>query len=223
MPALEFFIIVILLGTAFMGFAGIIGKRANLERGLERYSLHLTLELSFAAITFGLLPITLFYLLDTTAWPVASVFIGFYLMVEILRVYRKAHFYQVAPSIPMISLLVISGVLLTIELINAVLWASEAVYIFGLYWVLILAGVQFVTFVLYDRKTEPKTPASTMAVQSLDPVQHGPAVGLRGHRRSGDPYRTNQSNLYGNLPHPGGHRPANSHPYTQANRPNRRP
>ena len=156
MPALEFFVLVMFVGIVLLGFGGMVGWRVrqstnNVE---ERYNLRLTLELSLFTVVFALLPFPLVYLfsaVELLAWQFASLGIATFLGLEIMRIYYKGQIYRVRWTFSLISLLVLSGIFLTIELLNGLMWASLAVYTWGLLWLLTLSGIQFISFVLYEK------------------------------------------------------------------------
>lgn len=179
MTAYGFFIVVVFLGMLLFGFSGLAGLRAWQMRQyqhwdiIERAGLWFALEFSLSAVIFGLLPFLLVYLFryEATAWRIASLILAAFLFVFVGRVYYQAQLYRVRFPIVLISLLVLSVILMTMELINVFWWSSEGWYAGGLTWILILAAVQFIIFVTYDRN--PIAQASR--IQSVDNLDEGDA------------------------------------------------
>lgn len=151
-----FFVGMMVLGMGLLGFGGLAGLQARRARAreLERAELRLALEFSLATVFFALLPFMVYLLSDYEPfiWRLTSSVIAMYLLVAIGRVYHRIHRMGASWPIAMISLLVLSGFLLTIELVNVFWWASLAGYAWGLLWILLLAGIQYVAFVTYDHK-----------------------------------------------------------------------
>ena len=159
MPGLEFLIVVTFVGVVLLGFSGLVGWRAKNAHwnAAERSSIRLALELSMATMLLSLLPFPLFYLfeLEWVVWRFASVVIILFMFIEGNKVYRQMSRYGATWPVTMISLLVLSAILLTIEVVNVLMWGSLAVYAGGLLWILCLATIQFIAFVCYDLNLVP--------------------------------------------------------------------
>lgn len=178
MPGVEFFIVVMILGVVLLVFSGIVGLRMRHMDVMQNFELRVVLELSLCAVFFALLPFPLYFLTNYApfTWRAGSFLLAVCLFVQIARLYYKVNLYGVRWPFAAISLLVLSGILLTIEVVNSFWWAALSVYAWGLLWILTLSGIQFIAFVLYDRQ-----PATHMPfVQSLDADSSRPKYGYPG-------------------------------------------
>lgn len=186
MPGYEFLIVVMFIGVVIFGFAGMVAWRARQTQwdAAERSGIRLALELSFATVLLALLPFPLYYLFESggVVWRLASVFSVIFLFVEGAKTFRQMTRYGAKWPALMISLLVLSGILLTIEMVNIFWWGSLAVYAFGLMWIVGLAGVQYISFVCYDldlllqKKTHDSTQSAYAVHRAKQPgerVQRG--------------------------------------------------
>lgn len=213
-PGFPFFIILTFLGIVLFGFSGLAGRRAyKLPMDTaERVGLRLALEFSLFTVLFSLLPFLLYSLLsqERFVWRMASLLLSVYLFLEIGRVYYQANIHKAEWTITMISLLVLSAILLTIELVNVFWWSGFGIYAIGLLWTLTLSAIQYSAFVLYERGSDYYIPGSATAQTSTPPKYelHG---GLRQRlQRDG---RTDHS--YGNAD---GHGDYQRDPVTYARR-----
>lgn len=171
----EFFYAIMALGVSFAGFTALV---ANLRKNgtweeIETFGLRLSLELGVFTVIIGLIPFPLAYL-DTDEsliWRLGSLLLGGFLLVEITKVWTKIR--QNQPNWPFLMgiLLVISGFILTMEFVNALLWSDLALFAIGLLWVVTLSGIQFIAFVTYDRQPVPPKPIFEPAESPYRPLR----------------------------------------------------
>lgn len=151
-----FFYGVLFAGVSLLGavvYSWVTHRRIGWRDESERASLRLALEFSLGVVAFALIPFLFhrIFQFETVAWQLCSLAIAMFLIVQIMRISYAAHVYGVRWPIVLISLLVLSGILLTIEVVNVFRWQSFAGYAGGLAWILILAGIQFAAYVYYVR------------------------------------------------------------------------
>ncbi len=161
-PNLPFFVILTFLGIVLFGFSGLAGRRVHklpLDSA-ERVGLRLALEFSLFTVLFALLPFLLYSLLseERFVWRMGSLLLGVYLFVEMGRICYQANLHKEQWTITMISLLVLSAILLTIELVNVFWWSLFGIYAAGLLWMLTLSAIQYIAFVLYERGSDYQIP-----------------------------------------------------------------
>ena len=155
MPGNEFFFAVLVFGSAVLGFGGLAGLRLKQGKwnGLEARGLRFALEFGLFSVIFALVPSVLYYLFnfETVVWRLSSLLLAAFIGTEMVRiVYQVWRFGALWPATTTL-LLVFSGILLTIELINVLWWGTLVGYASGLLWIMLLAGIQFIAFVCYDR------------------------------------------------------------------------
>jgi len=170
MTGVTFLLITLIPGISLLGLGGILGLRRSLDAG-QREDLRLLLELSLFTVLFTLLPLALSAIFhhEPFVWRMASLALGVFLFVHVGRSYYKINVYGMRWPFAMISLLVLSAILLTIEIINVLWWAAAGAYIWGVLWMLTLSGIQFIAFVLYDRNLPiSRTPVGTPQIFSLE-------------------------------------------------------
>ena len=146
------------VGLTFAGFAGLIGVFRPSEKKWipqEIAGLSLILEHTFAAVLLSLLPFPLFYLAETRMWSGCSFLMSAFFIVEAVHQWRKKikldkkGFPPRRPKLLYLTFVVPSLILFLLELINGFRWMLPSVYMFGLLWLLIAAGVQFLLFVSF--------------------------------------------------------------------------
>jgi hypothetical protein len=197
LTGVEFFYSVMALGIAFAGFTGTIAllrKRNELRvvwDNAERAGLSLSLELGVFAVVFALLPFPLFYWgrTENFAWRLSSMALALFFGFQMLKTITRARQYEVRWPTLMNGLVVLTGLVIAAEFVNAVWWSSLAVYTAGLLWVLTLCGIQFIAIVSYDRQNQYSS-----ALQNRDPYadRRGEPIRnrMRGVRSGGDTDRT---------------------------------
>jgi hypothetical protein len=173
MTGQEFFYAVMILGSLSFALAGIAGLRRK-QNGFdvaEATAIRFALEFSLCAVTFALVPFVLSVLVqyEAVVWHLSSILLAGFFAVQMGRLILRTLDYDVHWPLAWISLLVIFGILLTIEVLNAIWWGSLAAYASGLLWALTFAGIQTIAFICYV----PKAPTLTR-VQPLSTVYHGP-------------------------------------------------
>lgn len=160
MHSTDFLFAVLAVGLVFFGFGLIIGRyRRDQLDGAERFSLRLSLEWSLLAIAFALLPFPLFFVsgAERAVWGLASLLLGLVLLTQVIRIAAKLNVFAVRWPLALGLLLVLSAVFSTIELLNALFVRGLAWYAWGLLWLLMMAGLQVVAFLFYDRTTAYET------------------------------------------------------------------
>ncbi len=227
MSGVVFFIVVLFVGIVLLGFGGLAGLRARHLRqdlhwdGAERTGMRFMLEFSLFTMFFSVLPLALMLLNvdETVVWRVASLLLALFLFTVVGRVLYKIVLYNPRWPILIISLLVLSVILLTIELINVFWWSSLAVYSWGLLWVLILSCIQFIIFVTYDW---PNSDAIIHTLPGVDVGRHGMQ---RNHpNRYSDGQAHHHTNIHRDPIHYARRqRYAKYHPFARTTRTNRRP
>lgn len=183
-----FFFITIIVGTLLFSVGGLAGRQHKRMSRAEIAGLRLLLELSLGVIVLALVPDVLFFFfaLPGVVWRLASFTIAVFLLMEIGRVIEKTRTLGARWPGTMIFLLVLSGIMLTIELINMLWWSSLAGYTAGLLWILTLAGIQFIAFVCYD-PVAPKR-YSIQSVVSADGRYRQLQRDHRSDRANGPPF-----------------------------------
>jgi len=136
------------------GFAG--GRARRLYKdwpAAERDTLRIALELSLFTMLLALLPLLLAAtMIDAeTLWVLSSVMFTVFLAAQLARVMDKMREHGVRWPVVSGLLLVLSVFLLTIEVINVLWWRAGIAYAAGLVWLLLLAGVQTIAFICYER------------------------------------------------------------------------
>jgi hypothetical protein len=184
-----FFFITIIVGTLLFSAGGLAGLQRKRMSRAEIAGLRLLLELSLGVVVLALVPDVLFFFftLPGIVWRLASFAIAMFLLVEVGRVIEKTRALGAHWPVTMIFLLVLSGIMLTIELINMLWWSSLAGYTAGLLWILTLAGIQFIAFVCYD-PVAPKR-YSIQSVVSADSHYRQLQRNHRSDRANGPPFR----------------------------------
>jgi hypothetical protein len=144
----------ILLGTAFAGLIGIIGalRRHTPDCPADRASLRVSLTFCVGAVLFAFVPDPLFEALvpEMIVWRLNSLLLAVFFVYQMVRAGRYARTFGMRFPRTMIFLLVVSGIFVTIELVNSLWWSAPAPYVLGVMWLTVLAGVQFVAFATYD-------------------------------------------------------------------------
>lgn len=144
----------LLIGLAFYGLGTWAGLRLKRRRPLEpgeRLSLRLALEFSLFAIGFTLVPGLLGLVLAGSAvWSLTSLLLALFWLIEIGRLTALAVTLH-GPRLPglVLLVLVLSGLLLTIEVMNFLVWHSPVITISGLLWLLFLAGQELIALVIH--------------------------------------------------------------------------
>lgn len=166
MNAYQFFIPSMFLGLLLLGFGGLAGLHAWRIRQyhywdeVERTGLRWLLEFSLAAVVFALLPFPLYLLLGDGSgafvWGISSLLLSGFMGAMIARITYKSQRYQANWPLMVVSLLVLSAILLTIEVVNVFWWRALGVYAMGVFWILTLSGIQFVIFITYERHPIPQ-------------------------------------------------------------------
>ena len=227
MSGVVFFIVVLFVGIVLLGFGGLAGLRArhlHQDSGwdmAERAGMRFMLEFSLFTVFFAVLPLTLMLLNvdESVIWRIASFMIALFLFTVVGRVLHKTVLYSPRWPVLIISLLVLSVILLTIELINVFWWTSLAGYSWGLLWVLILSCIQFIIFVTYD---PPNSEATIHTLPGVDPGHRGMQ---RNHPdRHSDGQADHHTNIHRDPIHYARRqRYAHRHPFARSTRANRRP
>jgi len=152
------FLFSMMVGGGLIFAAGsVAGVKARSKRGgwgpAERDSMRIALEFSLFTMIFALLPLLLAYMLQDRAalWMIASIMMVIFLAAELARIILLAQEYGIRWPLVTASLLVLSVILLTIELVNVFWWQALPAYAVGVGWLFLLAGVQTIAFVCYDR------------------------------------------------------------------------
>jgi hypothetical protein len=176
MIAERFLFAVMILGAVFPGFTGIMAwqRKNRLWDEAEKATLRLSLTFGFFAVVFALLPFALYFVGGTMAftWRLSSLIMVIYLFGAIWQGMALARRFKTQWPVASISLLVISTIFLTMELINAIWWSSLGAYALGLLWLLTLAGVQFIVFTAYDQQPmESRGAVSVAAYTHSDPLR----------------------------------------------------
>lgn len=202
LSAYGFFIVVIFLGMLLMGFSGLAGLRAWQMRRyqhwdmVERTGLWYAMEFSLFTMLFGLLPFLLAIMLryESTVWRIGSLLIALFLLIVMGRVYYRVQLYRMRFPLALISLLVLSAILLTIELVNVFWWSSLAGYAGGLTWILFLSAVQYMIFVTYDRNPTPEpNRIPTVYSTHTDDTGHTAYIDVGGVQRHNGADHTNRT------------------------------
>jgi hypothetical protein len=151
----EFFIPVAISGVFLAGFTGLIAINRKMPSWdvAEQLSVRFSLEFCLFATLFALLPYPLYYLGDETfALRISSMAMALFLGVEISRIRHYSRKFGSHWSFTMVLLLALSTIFLTIEFVNALVWNSLAGYTAGLLWIVLLAGIQFIAFIIYNKQ-----------------------------------------------------------------------
>lgn len=200
MPGNEFFFAVLVFGSAILGAGGLAGLRLKQGKwnGVEVRGLRFALEFSLFSVVFALLPSVLYYLFnfETVVWRLSSLLLGAFIATEMVRIIYQVWRYGALWPTTTALLLVFSGILLTIEFINVLWWGVLAAYASGLLWILILAGIQYIAFVCYDRSGTTETQdysvgKTTRGLGSTGGYGHHGILGqrLQRHDRANHPHR----------------------------------
>jgi hypothetical protein len=198
MPGEQFFQVVLLLATAFFGFAALAGLRRRTLGWDESAAagLRVSMEFSLMAIALGLLPFPIYYTLglDSVMWSLLSLIMAALLMIQMGRLFYKANSLRARWPLMAGLILVVSAVFVTIELLNSFRWSALDGYAWGLMFILGVAGVQFVAFTTLDRR-----PFSARDDFGNVPIAHHAAVSER-MRRERETHRADRTaNPYANL------------------------
>ncbi|PJF21121.1 MAG: hypothetical protein CUN56_12710 [Phototrophicales bacterium] len=144
----------VFIGIGFFIFAGITTLRFKQVRwtDADRSGLRLALEFSLFVIILSLIPMILdvIFAFEDVVWGVASLILAITMLIAIAQIISNTIRYGAHQPSVMISLLVLSGILLTIEFANVLLWESPGLYLGGLLWLLALSGIQSIAFLLYE-------------------------------------------------------------------------
>jgi hypothetical protein len=202
-----FFFGVMVIGIGVLGTCGLAGLRAR-RWGLddaERSGLQLALEFSLLAVVFALVPFAMhaLFVFEAVAWQLSSLVLAALLLAQITRIGFMTYHLGARWPAATISLLVLSAILLTIELVNVIWWRGFSGYAVGLLWVLLLACVQFVAFVSYGQQSTEAAPVvGTIRNYAQDRVAAGDSYhGILGERlrrnsSSGNPNRAPHAHRY---------------------------
>lgn len=192
MNGTEFFKMIVPTSMGFIGLTALLGvfRRGKSLDVAERAGLWLALELGLMTTIFALLPFPLFYSLDTMTasellvWRLGSLLLVVYLALHLFAVNENRRRFRAQYPQMMRLLLVLSGIFLTMEFVNAIWWGSLAGYTWGVLWLLALSGIQLIAFVCYDRQTMAFSRVSALPYRQ-------PAVDqrVRGSERAGDSNR----------------------------------
>jgi hypothetical protein len=160
---------------------------------MEAHSLRLSIAFGLAATIFALIPFffALIFDYETVIWRLASLLLVLFLGTEMTQMaHYLARFGALQPRMGFL-LLVFSGILLTIELINMLWWGAREGYAPGLLGILILSGSQFIMFVSYDRTKSNQTPYRP---KTIGPKHHADDVPRRADAGGGQLQRHNATN-----------------------------
>lgn len=206
----EFFIPAAIAGVFLGGFTGLISISRKWDAA-EKTGIQLALELCLFTTILALLPYPLYYLGDEIfALRISSMAMALFVGVEIGRVYKGTTLF--GSNWPTVLLLALSGIFLTMEFINAIAWNSLGVYIAGLLWIVLLSGIQFIAFVIYDRQdrlraAQHRHPVRVRGVGETGYPNNAPNTGtISNYNRTGTAGfgRNTHSNLDGFSRFPGG-------------------
>lgn len=147
---LHSFLVVSLPLFVLTAFIGLRYRRQSLHPA-EVASLRFALEFSHAAVILAVVPLFLglIFRYERAVWGLSSLIAGGFLLFEIVRAWRAAGLYVVRWPVVFISYLVLSAIMLTIEVLNLLWWQSEIAYATGLFWIVLIAGVQLTAFICY--------------------------------------------------------------------------
>lgn len=208
MNGTEFFRLVVAAAMGLLGITAVVGvlRRWMQADAAARAGMWIALEVGLVTILFALLPFPLTYsaVSEMVVWRFGSLMMVLYLTVHLLTVNENRRRYRAQYPVVMRLLLVLSGIFLTMEFINAIWWGSLAGYTWGVLWLLALTGIQLIAFVVYDRQTSTVSaqilpyraaPVETIAQAAgygnrSDPgndARDAVAIRVRGGNRPGDP------------------------------------
>ncbi|HEX2622756.1 MAG TPA: hypothetical protein VHL11_21505 [Phototrophicaceae bacterium] len=179
MSGTEFFRLIVPTAMGLMGVTALMGvfrKRSGLWDAAEQAGLWLSLELGLVAVLFALLPYPLSYSFgitpetETAIWRLGSLLLVLYLIFHMFLVNEKRRRFRAQYPLVMRFLLVLSGIFLTMEFVNAIWWGSLGGYTWGVLWLVALCGIQLIAFVCYDRQTTLQNQFSTLSAFVGTPV-----------------------------------------------------
>jgi hypothetical protein len=216
MNGTEFFKIIVPTAMGFIGLTALLGifRRGKSLDAAERAGLWLSLELGLMTTIFALLPFPLFYSFDTATaselfvWRLGSLLLVVYLTLHLFVVNDNRRRFRAQYPEMMRLLLVLSGIFLTMEFVNAIWWGSMAGYTWGVLWLLALSGIQLIAFVCYDRQTtllsgfsayrQPVVDQRVRGVERAGDSNRPPVANANDHgsgnRLNRDPYRYTDDN-----------------------------
>lgn len=208
MRGLEVFLLIFLLALALFSFEALVGLRSYTTgrwNAISGVNLGVALEFTLGAIILSVLPFVLAVLLGMVPhiWGVGSFVLAVFLLLQIARIYVKMNTLQARWPLVMATLLVLSGIVLSIEVINSFWWGSLAWYAYGLLWIMAVAAIQLIAFALYDvERSDAFHPGLSPAPPQ--PVDHQPRLRglmperMRRERRAAHPDRApdDHANIY---------------------------
>lgn len=186
--------VLVFAGIGFFTLGGVTALRFKQVRwtDADKTGLRLALEFSLFVVVLGLIPPILdaIFAYDTIVWGVSSMVLAIVMLIAISQIVVNTNRYGAHQPSVMISLLVLSGILLTIELVNVLLWESPGIYIGGLLWLLALSGIQSIAFLLYE-----PSQITVSAVQYRTDREW-----MRRRNRADHPYRKTNGSTNGHTP-----------------------
>jgi hypothetical protein len=160
MPGEDFLFTIAQVAIALAGFAGLISVfRSGEDSGTqsEFYGQSMMLELSLGAAFFALLPMPLFYTLgaEPDVWRVTSALLLAFLLAWIVLDARRGVRVQDHPLVVRVSQTLALIAVVLIQIGNIVVWRGLAGYAWGLLWMLLASGTQFMLFIYNYAHTRP--------------------------------------------------------------------
>jgi hypothetical protein len=184
-----FFQAVMVLGFSLFSLGIIVGRKRSPQPAPHAHTLRFALEWSFFAVIFGLIPFafTAIFNFESVIWQLSSLLLAFFLGASVIRIGLLLRQTSTRWPLVTISLLVISAIMLTIELLNVLFWWSPVTYVAGTLWIITLAGLQMIVFICYV-PTQP-----ILATNESPAIYHtahspGRSEWMRSRHPAGDPY-----------------------------------
>jgi hypothetical protein len=150
----EYLCLVLLIAATLFALGTVTGMRQKPTQwdAVAGLNLRISLEFSLSAVLFALVPFPLYHLfrLELVVWGLGSLLLALVLLVEIGRIYYKMNVLGARWPFIMATLLVLTSVVFTVEVVNFLWWNGLAGYAYGLLWLLIVAGLQLIAFIAYD-------------------------------------------------------------------------
>ena len=147
------------IGLALAGFAGLVTVFRQAGRAWipqEIAGMKLIFEHTFAEVFFALIPFPFFYLLEAEphVWKISSLLLACFIVFNVFINVRRSRKLVSQGTPPrrkkafLYIFLPVTALIFALQILNAIIWAGVANYIWGLLWLLVAPSVQFFHFIL---------------------------------------------------------------------------
>lgn len=158
-------------------------------------------QLSLMAFFTAIMPIPLYYIgLEHIVWRISSLMFAVILFIGVVAIGTKMMSVGARSPLMTIFLLVLSLFFIIIELLNMIFWSGSVQYLVGVFWIMGLAGGQYLSVYTYDYLLTPPKRLEKRQIPNPEPYRRHGAMDerLRREQRANHPNRPpdNYANLH---------------------------